>query len=302
MAERTFSWVFGCVAVVGLLLQSGLAGASELSPVWRVSGASNQIFLVGSIHLLRQQDYPLPAAIDRAYEESEAIIMEIDLDDLEPFTAQSVMRELGVLPPGQTLAELMGDEHYPIVEQAATTMDIPLDLLQQSRPWLAAVTIEQLLLNRIGFDPALGIEAHLMTRAATDGKQITGFETLREQLNFLASLTLETQRQLLLQTLAANEGLEVQMDGMIDAWRRGDSAYLEAQMLEEIASYPELYAVIVSDRNKRWAEQLEQLLDDEQDYMVVVGSMHLVGKDGVPAILEERQYLVAQIPAEAAKH
>lgn len=302
MADRRLAKFFSLIAIAGVFLQPGIAGASDLAPVWQVSGVNNQVYLVGSIHLLRREDYPLPAAIDRAYAESEAILMEIDLDDLDPFAAQSAMRELGVLPPGKTLKDLMGAEHYPTVEQAAATMDIPLDLLQQSRPWLAAVTIEQLLLNRIGFDPALGIEAQLMARAVTDGKQITGLETLREQLNFLASLTLETQRQLLLQTLAANENLEAQMDGMIAAWRRGDSAYLEAQMLDDIASYPELYAVIVSNRNQRWAEQLEQLLDDDQDYLVVVGSMHLVGEDGVPAILEERQYRVAQMPAQSAEH
>lgn len=291
--------LFGFLLVLACCIaQPGWSAVADKTPVWRVSGASNQVFLLGSIHMLREQDYPLPAAIETAYLESESIIMEIDLDDLDPLAAQAIMRQLGVLPADQSLRQLMGPELYPGVEQAATVLDIPLELLQQSRPWLAAVTIEQLLLSRIGFNPALGIEAHLVSRAASDGKEITGLETLREQFEFLASLTLDTQRQLLLQTLDSNHDLEQQMDALIHAWRHGDVAFIEAQMLEDIVRYPELYAVIVSERNRRWAEQIEQLLDDEQDYLVVMGSMHLVGADGVPALLQQKDLQVLQLTGE----
>ena len=297
MARRR-SVFFGCLLFLICGLQPGWSAEPGGSPVWQVSGERNQVFLLGSIHLLRQGDYPLPDAIDQAYAEAESIVMEIDLDDLDPFAAQGLIRELGVLPAGESLALLMGPELYPDVEAAAQVLDIPLDLFQQSRPWLAAMTIEQLLLTRIGFDPTLGIEAHIMARAAGDGKEITGLETLRQQFEFLATLTLDAQRQLLLQTLESSADIQQQMDALIMAWREGDSAYLEEQLLEEIEQYAELYAVIVSDRNHRWVEQITALLDDEKDYLVIVGSMHLVGKDGVPALLAGKKFLVRQISAD----
>lgn len=300
MARRGIA-IFRCLLFLACwTIQPGWSAEPEGSPVWQVSGERNQVFLLGSIHLLRQDDYPLPAAIDKAYVEAESIVMEIDLDDMDPFSAQGMIRELGVLPAGQSLELLMGPERYSRVEAAAQILDIPLELLQQSRPWLAAVTIEQLLLTRIGFDPELGVEAHIMERAASDGKEITGLETLRQQFEFLASLSLDAQCQLLLQALEAKQDIEQQMDMLVQAWRDGNSAYLEDQLLREIEHYEELYAVIVSERNQRWAEQIAELLDDEQDYLVVVGSMHLVGEDGVPALLAGRNLQVRQIAGERA--
>lgn len=300
MARPSISVLRYLLLLTCWLIQPGWSAEPGGSPVWQVSGERNQVFLLGSIHLLRQDDYPLPAAIDEAYVEAESIVMEIDLDDMDPFSAQGLIRELGVLPTGESLELLMGPERYSSVAAAARVHDIPLELLQQSRPWLAAVTIEQLLLTRIGFDPALGVEVHIMERAASDGKEITGLETLRQQFEFLASLSLDAQCQLLLQTLKAGQDIEQQMDALIQAWRDGDSAYLEDQLLEEIERYAELYAVIVSERNHRWAEQITELLDDEQDYLVVVGSMHLVGKDGVPAILAGKDLQVRQLAGENA--
>jgi uncharacterized protein YbaP (TraB family) len=300
MARRRISvWCYLLLAACWVL-QPGWSAKPGGSPVWQVSGERNQVFLLGSIHLLRQDDYPLPAAIDRAYVEAESIVMEIDLDDMDPFSAQGMVRELGVLPAGQSLELLMGPERYAGVEAAAGILDIPLELLQQSRPWLAAVTVEQLLLTRIGFAPELGVETYIMERAVSDGKAITGLETLRQQFEFLASLSLDAQYQLLMQTLEAKQDIEQQMDALVLAWRNGDSAYLEAKLLSEIEHYEELYTVIVSERNRRWAEQIAELLDDEQDYLVVVGSMHLVGEDGVPALLAGKELQVRQVAGEDA--
>lgn len=263
--------------------------------MWSVSGERNHVYLLGSVHLLRQDDYPLPSVIDAAYADAERLVMELDMDDLDPFAMQATVNRLGMLPPGQSLEEALGPVDFEAASRAAAELEVPLDLLSRSEPWLAAITIEQLVLTRLGFNPQYGVEMTLTTRARADGKPIQGLETVDEQLGFLDGLSADAQRDLLLQTLAEGGEIETLMDDMITAWKSGDIAFLEANMLDELAEYPELYRSIVADRNKRWLTTLEDLLADDDDYLVVVGALHLVGADGLPQQLTRQGHDVVQL-------
>lgn len=136
---------------------------------------------------------------------------------------------------------------------------------------------------------------HMMSRASQDGKEIHGFESVEQQLGFLDALSLDVQRELLLQTLADGANLRDIMDQLVTAWRTGDIAYMEETLLAEIADYPELYEAIVADRNRNWVNTIDKLLRDEEDYLVIVGALHLVGEDGMPQLLEARGYKVSQM-------
>lgn len=263
--------------------------------LWEVRGTNNAIYLLGSVHLLRQQDHPLPSRMLDAYADAETIIMEIDMDDIDPIETQALINRLGVLNDGRTLKDLIGESHYAAAEKAAAAMDIPFGLLSRSEPWLAAMTIEQLALARLGFNPALGVEMTFSTRAAADGKPVEGFETIEQQLAFLDELSMDAQTDLLMQTLTESRDLRSEMDALIEAWRLGDIDFLEQTVLSDIQDYPELYDVIVADRNARWVDTINTLLDDDDDYLIIVGALHLVGPDGVPALLEARGNDVTQL-------
>ena len=283
--------------LITAVLIASAAGAQPGHPLtlWAVDGRANTVFILGSVHLLREQDHPLPSRIDEAYAEAEAIVMEIDMDDLDPIAMQTLITKLGRLNDGRTLADIMGPELYAEAQKAAAEMDIPLDLLAQTEPWLAAITIEQMALARIGFNPRFGIEMHVMSKAAQDGKTIDGFETIDEQLGFLDGLSVESQRDLLMQTLSEGIHIENMMDSLITAWRHGDVDFFEDHVLVEMQAYLELYRAIVADRNERWVNRIDQLLEHDDDYLVVVGALHLVGPDGVPTLLEERGERVRQL-------
>lgn len=263
--------------------------------LWEVSGATNSVYLLGSIHLLRQQDYPLPTAFAVAYDNAEALIMEVDMDDLDPIATQSMFTRYGVLQDGTTLRDLMGDALYQDALEAAEIIDIPLDLLSKTEPWYAAMTVEIMVLNRIGFNPMLGVEMHMMAKAQRDGKRIDGLETIEQQLQFLDSMSLDAQRDMLLSTLVDSAKLGDAMDEVIDAWRHGDIAALEEGMLSDLEKHEELNKALVTDRNARWVEQIEELLDDDEDYLIVVGALHLVGENGVPKQLDRVGYSVQQL-------
>jgi uncharacterized protein YbaP (TraB family) len=157
------------------------------------------------------------------------------------------------------------------------------------------MNVEIMLLMRMGFNPALGVESSLMERALADNKEILGFETIRQQLEYLDGLSPEAQREMLIQALSEAAVMRETMDGMIDAWRSGDVDYLEANLLADMQDYPELNDTIVVGRNIDWAGSIEELLDDDIDYMIVVGTLHLVGEDGVPELLAARGHEVTQL-------
>jgi hypothetical protein len=263
--------------------------------MWKLDGETNTVYLLGSVHLLRADDHPLPTIIDEAYEEAETLVMELDMDDVDPVEAQSLVSELGLIQDDRSLSDLMGPERYAEAEALAKSAEIPLTMLGKSEPWLAAITVEQLMLARIGFNPLFGIENHLMDKAAGDNKEIIGLETIREQLEFLDTMSLESQRALLLQSLKESVDIQKIMDELVHAWRHGDIAFMEDNMLDEMKQYPELYRTIVVDRNLDWLRKIEELLDDEDDYLIVVGALHLIGEDGVPALLSKRGHEVQQL-------
>lgn len=263
--------------------------------LWQIQGAHNSVYLLGSIHLLRPQDYPLPSVLESAYDDAEILIMEVDMDDLDPLAAQAAFTKHGVLHDDTTLRDLMGEDLYEQANAAAMRIDIPLDMLEKTEPWYAAIMVEILILNRIGFDPTLGIDMHMMSKAVTDGKPIHGLETIEEQIQFLDTMSLAAQREMLLSTLEEGAELGEIMDKLIAAWRHGDTGYLNTGLLDGFAEHPELKKAVITDRNARWAEYIDALLDDDDDYLIIVGALHLVGEDGVPERLERKGISVRQL-------
>lgn len=280
-----------------LMLALPVHAAESAHPVtlWEVSGANNSVYLLGSIHLLRPQDYPLPSALDTAYSDAEILIMEVDMDDLDPLATQAAFATYGVLQDDRTLRDLMGSDLYAQAVAAADAIDIPLDMLHKTDPWYAAMTVEIMMLGRIGFDPTLGIEMYMLSKAQDDGKRIDGFETVEEQLQFLDGMSIEAQREMLISTLTESAKLGEMMDQLIGAWRHGDLDFLETGMLDELAKHEELNKVLVTDRNERWATRIEALLDDDDDYLIIVGALHLVGDQGVPNLLRQRGIGIYQL-------
>lgn len=287
------------VTSVIVLLMLGWPAAADtpahLVTLWRAQGISNTVYLLGSIHLLREQDHPLPTVIDLAYDDADVLIMELDMDDIDSLATQQLFNQAGVLRDGSTLRDLMGEKLYRRAQLAAEKSDIPIEMLASSEPWLAAITVEMMSLYRIGFNPMLGVEMTMVSRAARDGKRIEGLEEIEEQLAFLDGLSLQAQRDMLIQTLEESANMRESIDEMIHAWRHGDIAVLESGMLDSFEGHDELSDALVGQRNRRWVSQIDELLDDSEDYLIIVGALHLVGETGVPRLLAEKGIKIQQL-------
>jgi uncharacterized protein YbaP (TraB family) len=226
--------------------------------------------------------------------------MELDMDDRDLAAIPALVAELGAIRGSQTLADLIGTDNYATVRRLAGELEIPTRLFEKSEPWLAAISTEVTLLMRAGFDPEKGIEQHFSDMAVADGKRIDGLETERQQLELLDRLTMQAQTTLLLQSMAEGAKLEATLDDLIHAWRNGDNGYLERTLLRDLHASRELYETLVVNRNRRWALQINALLDDGADYLVIVGALHLVGKHGLPVLLAADGWSVRQLAEPGA--
>jgi uncharacterized protein YbaP (TraB family) len=275
------------------LSATACAATQEHHSLWSLKGKTNTVYLLGSVHFLNASEQ-LPAVVDEAYKRSDVLLMEIDMDDLDPAETQQITLELGLLPAGQTLEQQLGKPTYARLTTRAQEVGVDPVLLNRFQPWFAAMTLVQLQLVKLGLDPTSGIEQRFTTRAVADKKPIHGLETLREQLSMLAGLPDRQQREFLLYSIEDTDRISEEIDELLSAWRRGDSKALANLLAEGFDQYPDLYRPLTTDRNRRWLSQVEALLDEREDYLVIVGTLHLVGKDSLIDLLENKGHEVTQ--------
>jgi len=281
---------------IATLCAGPAAGASERNVLWSVRGEHNTVYLLGSIHVLRPGDGALPRAAFEAYEEAERLVMEIDLDDpavTDPTALLGTMQRAALLPEGESLRRVMGDDYAAIAGRVRES-GLDLAVFDRFAPWFVATMLLQLELAQRGFQPELGIEQQLADRAVRDGKPIEGLETAEQQFAVLAGLPLPEQKRFLLMTLADTERLDEEIEDLLAAWRSGDTDALEDMLSAAYEEFPELYRPLTEDRNRAWVERLEELLEDRDDYLVVVGALHLVGRHSVVDLLRQRGHAVTQ--------
>lgn len=221
-------------------------------------------------------------------------MLEVDLGSVDVAKLAELTRSLGLLPEDQTLEGVLGAGQYAKFAACVRRLGLEPALLEHVQPWLAALTLEQAGIARLGLDPASGVDQQFATRAVADHKPLIGLETLEEQLGLFAHLPLAEQRRYLEGTLDEQDRLADELDALIGAWRAGDAQTLERLMGKEFKDAPELIATLTTERNRKWMRTLTPLLSEEGNYLVVVGALHLVGRDGLVELLRRQGYAVVQ--------
>jgi uncharacterized protein YbaP (TraB family) len=285
--------------LAGLLLFASALGSAQTragSSVWSIPGAHNTVYLAGSVHALPREHADLSPQLERAYRAAKVIVMEVDLDDLNPLEAVQYVTSNGTLPADQDLAGVMGADRYASVAKLAASLDLPELVIARLEPWAAAMVLTQFALVKSGFDPQLGIDMQLTERARTDGKRIDGLETVIDQLSIFDSRSLEDQTKFLVDSTNDVPKMQEDLGRLVSAWRSGDMRGLEKEFIKERAQAPALYDELLGKRNRKWLPQIEALLDDEQDYLVVVGTLHFVGRDGLLELLARAGHKPLPLP------
>jgi uncharacterized protein len=263
----------------------GSLSAQAASPVWAIRGAHNTVYLAGSIHLLPGADAALPPAFARAYADSASLVMEIDLGKLDPSETLGTLLQHGGLPAGTSLREVVGAPRYARASAAAAALDLPAASMDQEAPWMVALQLSELEYAHLGFDPEQGVEQQLLRRALADHKTTAGLESLADEMGVFEALTPAAQLRFLDMVLDDLNDTGSETRTVLAAWRRGDAARLATLLADEYRSFPALYDALVMDRNRHWLPEIERLLQGDENCLVVVGALHLVGKGGLLELL-----------------
>ncbi|WP_421197582.1 TraB/GumN family protein [Aeromonas enteropelogenes] len=260
---------------------------------YRVSKGDEQHWLMGSIHAGKPTLYPLPEPVERAWQQSRALVMEVDMNSISQEQWQG-MASLTQLNDGKSLKEYLPAELYQRTLMAGIRYGLDEATLSPLRPWFAAITLTQAAMAKTGFDSQLGIDQHFAGLAAKEGKPVVGFETLLEQLGYLASVG-DNQTLMLASTLDELPMLENAFTAVMKAWQQGDEATLINLLKEEMAP-PALQSwmeqTLLAERNRNWLKKWPSLPNES---FIVVGALHLYGEQGLLAELEQQGWRITPL-------
>lgn len=279
-----------------LLLAVGQAHAAEAAKnfLWSVTAQNQTLYLLGSIHILNRDAYPLAPPILKAYAESDKLVFETDIQELSSFKSQATMMLRGLLPKSQSLEQSITQETYALLKDHLQANGHDISTFARLKPWMCAMTLTMMEFKKAGMHTDYGIESYLLLRSIQDGKRLGGLVPVQEHLDILSAMDNDEQEMFLRQTILDLAKAGEITTGMQQAWKQGDHDKLAALLKESFHENPQIYDQLLVQRNRKWLPTIEKLLAGNEKILVVVGAGHLVGKDSVIDLLTQRGYSVIQ--------
>jgi len=293
--RRTAGILCALLLLLAPLAGFGQASAQEKSFLWKVRSEKNSIYILGSIHFLKRESYPLKKSIEQAFDAVSKLVLEIDLQSATAEKTRQVTLEKGLFRDGMTLQQNVDKETYDLAERRARELGIDLRAMNPLKPWLVALMLTTMKLQKLGFDPNYGVDRYLAERAKRSGKSTGGLESLELQIGLLDGLSRRDQEMMLRETLKELDLLDKGVEQLVQFWMKGELGSVEEWLLTGMREYPEVYAKVIVERNRRWLPQIEKMIAQGENAMVIVGAAHLVGREGVIELLKQRGYTVEQL-------
>ena len=274
------------------------AKGTERPLLWKVSDADNDVYLLGSFHLLKPDDYPMPADIDRAFDDAESLLFEVDPREMTAPETVAMMQKYMAYDNGKSLSKVLPKATLDRLATLVSASGSSVQALEQSEPWAVSLGLVIGVSQAMGFKPDLGLDRHLMDRAAKAGKPAGGLETVEDQMKAMDAVPYNEQAQGLDEFLQDPKQAMQDLQDMHAWWRAGDVERLDKDMRAEMAAKtPQSYKLLDVDRNNAWLPQIEKRLTGSKsdDTLVVVGALHLLGADGLVEKLKAKGYKVERV-------
>lgn len=292
------------VLLAGLLwLCAGKVVAQSDPAFWQVRSDTANVYLLGSMHFGRPDFYPLPAVVEKAFNDAEILAVEINIAKLNPTVAMTSLYQHGQIPGGGTLKSKVSAQTYARLNEICRQYNVPLTALEQFQPWFAAMQLVEVALRTGGLQQHLGVDLHFLSRAA--GKQIDELETLDSQLRIFSGLTDAEQESFLKRSLEDLGNSDQYLDAMSRAWKSGDTDSLDRELIEPFRDDPgneKLFKKLFVERNLEMLAAVENYLKSGRTVFFVVGAAHMTGADGIVAELRKRGHTVNQLSGKAVEH
>jgi uncharacterized protein YbaP (TraB family) len=281
-----------CFAAAALI--SPAAPARSAPAMWTVCDADSTIHLFSTMHFARPDTAWRSPKMAAALMASDKLVLEIvNLDDQA--VAAPLIQKHG-LDPRHPLTSKLDDEGDALLANAAQASGVQLAQLEPMRPWLGATVLAFAPMQKAGYDPMLAVDLALRAEAKAAGKPITGLETIEQQLKFFADMPADAELDLLEKSLEDFDQAQALFDRMAAAYVAGDEAALDTLLTEQLkANHRAMHKVMLVDCNHDWVRQIEQELVGSGEVFIAVGAAHLVGEEGVPALLKAKGLKVERV-------
>lgn len=273
----------------------GNASAGQKGFLWEVRSKTATVYLLGSVHVFKKELYPLPGNIEKAFQGSDTLVVEANIDEINLENLMTML-EGAFYPEDETLEKHLSKETYSLAEAKLAEFGIPIQLFQRSRPWVVALMITSLEVQRSGFDAEYGIDKHFLNKAR-DRKKILELESIGYQISLFNGFPEAEQEAFLLYTLKDVDVMKGEMDAVVKAWIAGDTKAMESVVTKGLREDPRVLPVhekLFYERNRNMASRIEEFLKTGGKHFVVVGAGHLVGNEGIPELLRRKGYSVEQ--------
>jgi len=278
--------------LLGTLAAGALRSAAEPA-IWVVKGPHATVYLFGTVHALDKTHPWHSAKVDAAIQQSQSLWLEVpNVDDAA--SMQPLLMELG-LDIVHPLSSKLTPDQMAKLSKAATGLPGGSGMLEMMKPWLAGMMLSLAPVMQAGYDPNTGVELELKPEFTKAGKPVKGFETMEQQIHYFADMSDKAQLDFLVSELDDADSAVDKFKELIAAWYSGDVAKLDALNNADFRDkYPDLFQLLVVKRNQNFTTQIQDLLKGDSVTFVAVGAGHLVGKDGVPAMLEKQGFKVTR--------
>lgn len=255
--------------------------------MWKVESEKGTVYVLGSVHIAKESLYPLDSSIENSYKESDFLVVEVNLNDIDP----SIMMNEMMLPPDQTLEDVVEPETFKKLSQELAKVGVqPMQYLR-FKPWAATFLIIQSKLSQTGYNMGKGIDKYYLDKAARDQRAILELESMEFQISMFNEFD-KAPGDYLDYSLDNVEEIALTVDDIFKAWSAGDTTQLSELMFSNMETYPEyerIYELLLDKRNVNMVKEIEKYLQTSKTYFVVVGAGHLIGDQGIIKLLDKKK-------------
>lgn len=265
--------------------------------LWEIEGTAGKSYLLGSVHFLKKEHYPLKAVIEEGFEQTDVLAVEADLSGDNMMKQAMVLMQKGMYTGEETIKDNLSEKTYNMVEKKLKADGMNIESFSKFKPWFLAMTVSSMKLLKLGFNPDHGIDFYFLGKASGK-KEIAELEGVEFQVKLFDGLSKEENEGFLLSSIKEADRMGKDLDNLIDAWATGDTEKMERILKEnekETDGLDDLYKKILDDRNEKMAEKIINYLKSDKTYFIVAGAAHMVGKKGVVRLLEAKGIKTKQL-------
>jgi|WetSurSiteA1Bulk_404760.scaffolds.fasta_scaffold02896_5 uncharacterized protein len=293
---KILSIVFVLLFLYTSLFVRNAVAENQKTFLWKVQSKTTTVYILGSIHFMKKEMYPLNKKIEDAFDKSQILAVEANVNDISKIDIQKLL-ETAFYTGNDTFENHVSKETYELVKTEFEGIGFPILVINKQKPWILALTLTSLELAKSGYDPEYGIDMHFLSEAS-GRKEIKELESIDYQINLLSGFSDRDQEAFLLYTLKDLNSLDTEVDQLIRTWKTGDAKGMESLLIKSLHEDQKLtsvYEKLLYERNRNMVSKIEGFLNTTGTHFVIVGAGHLVGDKGIIEMLRNKGYLVDQI-------